>query len=109
MSGDVQLMLLIAGMHLLGLICAGVLLLPALRGKPDFPPRTDQDSDEGWGHGPPQPPRPFDLPTGGLPLPDAFQSRMRLRDHRKLPDMLPRRERRPAREPAREPIRTGRH
>ena len=75
MSGDVQLMLMLAGMHLLGLVCAAALLLPALRGGPDLPPRGDHDSDEGWGHGPRRPPSPFDLPTGGLPLPDAVQSR----------------------------------
>ena len=108
MSSGAQLMLLIAGMHLLGLVCAVVLLLPALRAKPEFPPRKDQDGDEGWGQGPPRPPKPFDLPNGGLPLPDAIQSRLRLRDHRKLPDLLPQRERRPAREPTREPIRTSR-
>ncbi len=107
MSGDVQLMLMLAGMHLLGLVCAAALLLPALRGGPDLPPRGDHDSDEGWGHGPRRPPSPFDLPTGGLPLPDAVQSRIRLRDHRRLPEQLPRRERRPAREPDREPVRAG--
>ena len=112
MSSGVQLMLMIAGMHLLGMVCAAALLLPALRGGPEFPPRSDQDSDEGWGHGPPRPPRPLDLPPGGIPLPDAVQSRWRLRDHRRLPEMLPGRERRPAREPgrrpSREPVRTQR-
>ena len=98
-------MLMIAGMHVLGLVCAAVLLLPALRGGTDLPPRGDHDSDDGWGHGPRRPPKPFDLPTGGLPLPDAVQSRVRLRDHRRLPDFLPPPERRPAREPGREPSR----
>jgi hypothetical protein len=109
MSGDVQLMLMIAGMHVLGLVCAAVLLLPALKGGTDLPPRGDHDSDDGWGHGPQRPPKPFDLPTGGLPLPDAVQSRVRLRDHRRLPDLLPRPERRPSREPDREPVRTLTH
>ena len=39
MSGDAQLMLMIAGMHLLGLVCAAVLIMPALRDGPEFPPR----------------------------------------------------------------------
>jgi hypothetical protein len=106
MSGDLQLVLMIAGMHLLGLVCAAALLLPALRGGPEFPPRPDRDSDDGWGHGPPKPPTPLDLPSpsGGLPLPDAAPARVRLRDHNRLPDLLPPRERRPAREPAREPV-----
>ncbi len=107
MSGDVQLMLMLAGMHLLGLVCAAALLLPALRGGSDLPPHGDQDSDDGWGPGPQRPPKPFDLPTGGLPLPDAVQSRIRVRDHRGLPEQLPRRERRPAREPDRQPVRAG--
>jgi hypothetical protein len=108
MSGDVQLMLMIAGMHLLGMVCAAALLLPALRGGPDLPPRSERDSDDGWGHGPPRPPTPHDAPPGGLPLPDAAPARVRLRDHRRLPDLVPRPERRPAREPARDPVRTGR-
>jgi hypothetical protein len=109
MSGDVQLVLMIAGMHLLGLVCAAVLLLPALRGGPDFPPRPDRGSDDGWGHGPPRPsPAPPDAPAGGLPLPDAAPALARLRDHRRLSDLVPRPERRPAREPARDPVRTGR-
>jgi hypothetical protein len=108
MSGDMELMLMIAGMHLLGLVCAAALLVPALRGGPDLPPRTDRDSDDGWGHGPPSSPEPFDAPPGGLPLPDAQPTGVRLRDHRRLADLLPRRERRPAREPDREPVRTGR-
>jgi hypothetical protein len=108
MSGDVQLMLMIAGMHLLGLVCAAALLLPALRGGNDLPPRRDSGSDDGWGHGPPSPRVPYDAPPGGLPLPDAVPARVRLRDHRRLPDFLPAPERRPAPEPARDPVRTGR-
>jgi hypothetical protein len=104
MSGELELMLMIAGMHLLGLVCAAALLLPALRGGPEFPPRPERGSDDGWGHGPPKHPTPSDLPTGGLPLPDAVPARVRLRDHRRLSDLLPRRERRPAREPEREPV-----
>jgi hypothetical protein len=100
-------MLIIAGMHVLGLACAAVLLLPALRSGSDLPPRGKHDSDEGGGHGPTRPPNPFDLPTGGLPLPDAVQSRVRLRDHRRLPDFVPRPDRRPAREPGREPVRAS--
>lgn len=109
MSGDLELMLIVVGMHLLGLACAAALLIPALRGGPDLPPRGDQDSDGGWGHGPPKSPAPSDVPSGGLPLPDAVPARVRLRDHRRLPDRLAPRERRPAREPrpapAREPVR----
>jgi hypothetical protein len=106
MSGDVQLMLMIAGMHLLGLVCAAALLLPALRGGSDLPPRGE-GSDDGWGHGPPQPPSPSGSPSGGLPLPDAAPARVRLRDHGRLRESLPRPERRPSREPARDPVRAS--
>ncbi|HUA50401.1 MAG TPA: hypothetical protein VMA77_34535 [Solirubrobacteraceae bacterium] len=108
MSGDAQLMLMIAGMHLLGLVCAAVLILPALRDGPELPPHyPDQGSDGGGGRGPGRPPLPPEPPRGGIPLPDAEQSRIRLRDHRKLSEQLPRPQRRPAREPDRTPVRTG--
>jgi hypothetical protein len=108
MSGDAQLMLMIAGLHFLGLVCAAVLIIPALRDEPDFPPRrSDPGSDDGWGRGPDAPPKPPDPPRGGIPLLDAVPARVRLRDHRKLTEHQPRRERRPVREPERTPVRTG--
>jgi hypothetical protein len=109
MSGDAQLMLMIAGMHLLGLICAAVLILPALREGPELPPNhSDPGSDGGWGRGPNRPPTPPEPPRGGIPLPDAEPARVRLRDHRRLSEQLPGRERRPVREPERTPVRTAR-
>jgi len=107
MSGDAQLMLMIAGMHLLGLVCAAVLILPALRDSPEFPPgRPDPGLDGGWGRGPDLPPKPPDSPRGGIPLPDAEPASVRLRDHRTLTEQLPKRERRPSREPERTPVRS---
>lgn len=105
MSGELGLLLMIAGMHFLGLVFAAALLIPALRAGPDIPPRSEHDSDDGWGHGPPKGPTPSGPPSGGLPLPDALPARVRLRDHRRLSDLLPGRERRPAREPSRAPVR----
>lgn len=65
MSADAQLMLMIAGMHLLGLVCAAVLIIPALRDGPEFPPHpSDPGSDGGWGRGPDRPPTPPDPPRG---------------------------------------------
>ncbi|MGH2881649.1 MAG: hypothetical protein ACRDPA_02925 [Solirubrobacteraceae bacterium] len=106
MSGDAQLMLMIAGMHLLGLVCAAVLILPALRDNPEMPPRPDSGSDGGWGRGPDLSPKAPDAPRGGLPLPDAEPALIRLRDHRTLSEQLPRRARRPSREPDRTPVRS---
>jgi len=98
--------LVIGGMHLLVLVCAVVLLIPALRDTPVQPPRpSDEGSDDGWGKGPPRPPLPPEVPTGGVPLPDAAQARVRLREHERLGDRLPARERRPAKEPDRRPVR----
>jgi hypothetical protein len=102
-------MLIIAGVHLLGLGCVALLMLPALREGPGSPPwKSDSGSDEGWGGGPKRPPKPPEPPSGGIPLDDAEQSRVRLRDHRRLADHRPQRDRRPAREPQRTPIRTRR-
>jgi hypothetical protein len=68
--------------------------------------RPGESGDDGWGNEPRRPPEPSDRPWGGMPLPDADTAMVRLRDHRKLPDLLPERERRPAREPDRTPRRT---
>src|SRR5436305_10896847 len=104
MSGETQLLLMVAGVHLLGLVCVGMLMIPVLRDSPGSPP-SDSGSDDGWGRGPRRPPMPPEPPRGGVPLPDAVPAKVRLRDHRRLADHLPPRERRPAREPERTPIR----
>lgn len=107
MSGEAQLLLMIAGVHLLGLACVAVLMFPALRDQPPSPPNSDGGSDDGWGNFPRRPRSPEDVPGGGLPLPDAQPARIRLRGHERLHDRLPARERRPAREPQRAPVPTG--
>jgi hypothetical protein len=99
MQGDVQLMLWIAGVHLLGLICIAILLIPALRSDDHSSSEGESGSDEGWGNLPPEPPKPKLWPGGGLPLPDAVQSRVRLRGPGRLSDLLPRTDRRPAHAP----------
>jgi hypothetical protein len=84
-----------------------VAFLPVLLGRGSSPPDgTDSDSEGDWGNGPRQPPSPPDPPRGGMPLPDAEPARVRLRDHDRLTDLMPARDRRPAREPARGPVRT---
>ncbi|HEY1508958.1 MAG TPA: hypothetical protein VGF93_08170 [Solirubrobacteraceae bacterium] len=106
MSGEAQLMLMIAGMHLLGLVCVAVLIIPALRDGPGMPPHPDSGSDDGGGWGPKAPPKPPDSPRGGIPLLDAEQASLRLRDHGRLADRRVKRERRPSPEPRRTPVRT---
>lgn len=65
----------------------------------------DSDTEGGGGRGPQSgPPKPPDTPRGGLPLPDAQPTRVRLRDHAR-PALTPQRPRRSAREPERAPER----
>src|ERR1700729_2543576 len=107
MSGETQLMLWIAGVHLLGLGCVAVLLIPALRDNPESPPRrSDGEGDDGWGRGPKRPPTRPGPPRGGIPLPDAEPAGIRLRGPGRLSDKLPQLSRRPVREPIRRPVRT---
>jgi hypothetical protein len=101
-------MLWIAAVHVVGLLCVGVLLIPALRENETGPQRrSDGENDDGWGRGPTEPPEPPAPPRGGIPLPDAEPARIRLRDGERLADKLPSRQRRPAREPDRRPVRTS--
>jgi hypothetical protein len=103
---DAQLLLWMTVIHLVGFIAVGLLMIPALR---DNEPPGDQDSgssDDGWGNLPRGKPAPTGWPGGGIPLPDAQQSRVRLRGPGRLSEERRRFERRPAREPSRRPVRT---
>jgi len=106
MTGVDQLLLWMVGIHLLGLVAIGVLLVPAIRDDSPPPQPGDAGSDDGWGNRPREPAPPRNKPGGGLPLPDAIPARVRLRDARRLHERLPRPARRPAREPERAPTRT---
>lgn len=107
MSGEYQLLLMVAGMHVLGLAGVAVLVVLALRQDAERDRRgSDRGSDDGWGNKPRRPPEPSDRPWGGVPLPNAKPASVRLRDGRKLPERLPPPERRPTREPERTPVRT---
>src|SRR5438270_1445881 len=103
MTGETQLLLWIAGVHLIGLVCIAVLMIPALREPPDEP--WNADGEDGWGNEPRRPQAPPRRPFGGLPLPDAAPARVRLRGHERLSDLRPPRQRRPTREPDRHPVR----
>jgi hypothetical protein len=104
---EVQLLLWLTGIHFVGFICIGLLMIPVLRNDNDQP--TDQDSgssDDGWGNLPVGRPEPTNRPGGGIPLPDAEQSRIRLREPGRISKRLPAPERRPVHDPHRRPIRT---
>src|SRR5579875_2517838 len=105
MDGQGQLLLWIAGMHILGIAFVAALLIPALRDGPERPgEESDSGSDDGWGNHPRRPLTPPGVPGGGLPLPDAIPARVRLRDHRRLHEHL----QRPARRSTPEPVRPTR-
>ena len=97
------LLLTVVFLTIPGLVLVPVLLYRSPGSSPD-----SSDDEGGGGRGPGSPPAPPPrAPRGGVPLPDAEQARMRLREHgRRVWDARrPRRVRRPAREPDRPPVR----
>ena len=56
MTEGVKLIFWIAAVHIVGLACVGVLLLPALRDDSAATQWTDGESDDGWGGGAKTPP-----------------------------------------------------
>ena len=107
MTSDAELVLLFAVLHVIGLGVLTVLLVLFLRSDTARAFQPPEDGDEGGGGGGndrPGPRAPSGPDGGGLPLPDATPARFRLRDHTRLGDLLPPRNRRPAREPERMPV-----
>jgi hypothetical protein len=105
---DLQLMLFLVGVHVFGFIAVGLLMLPVLRDDPSEPDEEGGSSDDGWGNRPNSRPDPSRWPGGGIPLPDADQSSVRLREPGRLGDKLTSPERRPIREPApQKPVRAN--
>ncbi len=107
MASDAELVLLFTALHVIGLVVMTALLLLFLRSDTsrNWGPGDEGEGGEGGGNdrlGPRSRPGPG---GGGLPLPDAVPARVRLRDHRRLADLLPSPARRPAREPRRTPRR----
>jgi hypothetical protein len=100
MPADAKLVAMFAGLHLLGLIMVALLLVMFLRSDTESAGLPPEDGDGGGGgNDRVQPRRPGGPRDGGLPLPDADPARTRLRDHRRLAELLPQRGRRPAQEP----------
>jgi hypothetical protein len=96
---EFQMMLFLVGVHIFGFIAIGLLMLPALRDDNSDAGEDSGSSDDGWGNRPNVRPDPSRWPGGGIPLPDAEQSAVRLREPGRLADKLPAPERRPARPP----------
>jgi hypothetical protein len=107
MTPDQELVLLFGGLHLVALMFACVLFWMFMRSD-TVDPWTGEEEDEGGGGGggndrlsdPPRRPGP-----GGVPLPDAVQSKERFRGPGRLADRREWPVRRPAREPERTPAR----
>ncbi len=102
MAEETLLIALFGGLHLLGFGFAALLLLPLLQDESVRAIAPPGEEDDGGGGGndrldpsAPQGPRP-----GGVPLPDAMPARVRLRDGRRLAELLPGFERRPVHAPA---------
>src|SRR6476619_4221796 len=101
-SGGVDLL----GLAYLATVLA-VIFAPVMFARRAKAPDSDPGSDDGPGKGPRRPPHRPSSPLGGLPLPDADQSRTRLRDHVRRVDRSSVRPRQPAHPPDRPPTRTA--
>jgi hypothetical protein len=100
MGPDEELMVIFGALHLVALVLGGVLFLMFLRSEAGSGRRPPDEDDTGGGGNDRISPGPNTSPSGGIPLPDAIQSSVRLRGPGRLSDLRPRRERRPVREPA---------
>jgi hypothetical protein len=95
---EFQMMLFLVGVHIFGFIAVGLLMIPALRDDNSDSGDDSGSSDDGWGNRPNVRPDPGRWPGGGIPLPDAEQSSVRLRGPGRLRDL-----RSPARRPVHDP------
>jgi hypothetical protein len=107
MSPDAELMLIFGTLHLVAVALGAGLFVMFLRSDTSEPWQPPDEDDGGGGGNDRLPGRPKTSPSGGLPLPDAVQSSVRLRGPGRLHDLRPQRVRRPAREPLpqRQPVR----
>ena len=103
------MMLFLFGVHVFGFVAVGLLVIPALRDDGSDSGEDSGNSDDGWGNRPNVKPDPSRWPGGGIPLPDADQSPVRLREPGRLADHFPHPERRPIHDPApsRKPVRAN--
>ena len=110
MTSDEELVLIFGALHLIAAALGCLLLVMFMRSEetPQWRPPSDDDESGGGGGGgndrTPAHPK-GSRPPGGIPLPDAEQSRHRLRGGGRLADAYPRRGRRAVPEPQRVPPR----
>ena len=105
MSPDEELVVIFGALHLVAL-ALGVLMFMLFLRSDTADGRQEPEDDEGGGGGSDRIGRgPKTSPSGGIPLPDAVPSRVRLRGPGRLADLLPPRERRRVAEPDRAPRR----
>jgi len=101
-GSDAKLIMLFAVKHLVGMGLAGILLVMFMRSDSitAWPPPDDDGGGGGGGGNDRLPPGGPPGPGGGrLPLDDARPARVRLREPRRLTDLLPGPARRPAHDP----------
>ena len=98
--------MIFGGLHLIALMLGVVLFAMFLRSEATRGNRRDDDEEGGGGGGNDRiGDKPKTSPSGGIPLPDAIQARLRLREGGRLADAYRRRERRRFPEPAPAPRR----
>jgi hypothetical protein len=101
MTPDEELMLIFGALHLVALALGIVLFVMFLRSEAGSDYKPPEDDEGGGGGNDRISGRPKTSPSGGLPLPDAEPSPVRLRSHEKLRDAHRRPDRRRVVEPAR--------
>jgi hypothetical protein len=104
MTPDEELMVIFGALHLVALVLGAVLFVMFLRSDTNSRFKPPEEDDGGGGGNDRIGGGPKHSPSGGIPLPDAVQSKVRLRSHERLVDLRPR----PARRRMPEPVEPGR-
>lgn len=100
MTPDEELMVIFGALHLVALVLGAVLFVMFLRSDTGSRFKGPEEDDGGGGGNDRIGGGPKSSPSGGIPLPDAVQSSVRLRGPRRLGDLRPRPARRRVTEPA---------
>jgi hypothetical protein len=101
MTPDEELVVIFGALHLVALVLGAVLFVMFLRSDANSRFRPPDEDDGGGGGNDRIGGGPKSSPSGGIPLPDAVQSHVRLRgSHERLADLRPRPARRRMPEPA---------